>query len=458
MNDHGALSLATRRFVTRIDRRLNGATQFLRDLEAADIGGFKFRYAVDFAPIFNYAYPTVGLAKEFEKEADAADPADRAESRSRAFASQQIALVTGLWSRLEYPLVVFPPHLTEMVSHFAWYQMRMSSLKQALTDRAASNENILIRELERNPATWDVAWRLEKAIESKQEIDLSPGDVAELISAIELHFPPLWAVLTSNIGTGPNRIMNRKREEKWVTLPEAFPGINVREKSIANDSAKWIARLDKKREGEGRTLSNKRDGQALEYLRVVNRQVNPETVVLLITQTAAVAEVTSDEEFISVPNLPDPISATRGVYWLLAAAVNTHQDNPREVDVDNLTRHIERLQGFLNRTKEYEASPPLIRLGIEKSFDEYIDQIEASLRKHAYIHYFLDRDPEALEKAPPTTDSRVKVFNATGFEPQLYAFLKGNGDLNTSLVAKAQQHLEEVEGQIANIEQLIKTT
>ena len=88
-----------------------------------------------------------------------------------------------------------------------------------------------------------------------------------------------------------------------------------------------------------REKANRLDGEAYEYLRIANSQLNNKDdarALVLITQTVPLYDALMKEKFVRPRESETHLSPVRGMYYLLARIITSAEDDPTTVEPGRL--------------------------------------------------------------------------------------------------------------------------
>ena len=251
------------------------------------------------------------------------------------------------------------------------------------------------------------------------------------------------------INIGPKLIDDLFRTQRLATMGTAFDDIRISNNTVVKLAAKWTKQMVELGSSKRREKANRLDGEACEYLRIANSQLNNKDdarALVLITQTVPLYDALMKEKFVRPRESETHLSPVRGMYYLLARIITSAEDDPTTVEPGRLDTYVEMLEQFQRRTKESHEHPEDTQRDLNLEYQAAILEAERRWRVFGNVDLFQRSEIWVLERMQPSKQYSDKIYALTGLDTKVLQLLKQRPDLTAELNRFKESEIVSLQG------------
>ena len=424
--------LSPRRTFKQYKAQVSGLHSELAQVEAdleLQRANARVHFAIDFAALYNYAYPLAHVTDEFLRPLD-----DKAtdDEKAEALTRQRMALTIGL-RHLPQPLILLPPHAAEFKFH-----LKSRKRQAAAVMAEVGLLEVIGRRLLERAGQEDTA--IKAAIEQLMLDDgqLTSKQKSQVAGFLELNFRDIWALLTTNRRGSPTRILNLLDTGHLQLVGDAFPDFSAQRLGNPERMSAWRSRIRRQPGRTGRYYANEADARACEYLVELNQHLNPRgQLVVFVSHSYAMQRTLSSGDFINVGAAAN-VSPIRSLSYLLARLLCIDPSAKQEIDPTRLRRY----RGTIGRFRAQLVDDPGTK---EDELTAVMRLVGDFLRIYGNIQRFLEADDSLASEFDADTEESRRLLDSYGIDKDVVRILRNDTELRSHLEARANDHWIEAE-------------
>lgn len=403
------VDLSTRR-ARALHDDLGYVAQELRLQEA----GIRVYYAIDWASLNLLAYPLQYLSYELSDELAKNHSLDE---RAMALTRQRTSLTTAL-DKIPGPLVLLPSYAVEFFNHLDY--IRHVQIKHLAEIGTLDAIGEALKDLEDTDA-------IKRALAQMDSGEgLSTEAIMELERLIERDYRRILTLLTTptEMRQGQDDLFKLVNTKRLQPVSQVFEHIDLPSASDISEGVEshgWKRRIEKlpTRRHASKAAANVNDARACEYVQSMNARLNPESVLVLISNAYAMTEVLKDRDFIVIPKI-GKIRPVQGLAFLRARLLCADpKDKTGKIDPG-------RYEIYANAITQFMGEWLRASMDRRSALGE-MEQLGDLLRRHTELHRFLEDDVDYLETTyGARAEKSFKRYNISRLSMELIKKLRSS--------------------------------